>query len=139
VVVRLPEGGGFEPVWWPRCIDGPRGPRTDKNYLQLNSIAAGPSLKTSYFAASAAAPSRRRPGHLNFPVDRRGVVFSGATREVVGTGLTRPHSARLRGQEVWVDNSGYGELGRIVAGRFEPEIGRASGRDRVQSSGLVGT
>src|SRR5262249_36780370 len=87
---------------------------------QLNSIAAGSSLRTSYFAASTAVPSRRRPGHRNFPVDRRGVVFSGATREVVGVGLTRPHSTRLRGEELWVDNSGYGEVGRIVAGRSEP-------------------
>jgi uncharacterized protein (TIGR03032 family) len=122
VVVRLRDEGGFEPAWWPRCIDSPRGPRTECNYLQLNSIAAGPSLKASYFTASAAEPGRRRPGHLNFPVDRRGVVFSGATREVVGTGLTRPHSARLRHGEVWVANSGYGEVGRIVAGKFEPVV-----------------
>jgi uncharacterized protein (TIGR03032 family) len=121
-VVRLPRGGGFEPVWWPRCIDSEHGPRMDRNYLQLNSIAPGDSLKGSYFGASAAAPSRRRPGHLNFPVDRRGVVFSGATREVCGVGLTRPHSARLRGGEVWVDNSGHGEVGRIVDGKFEPVV-----------------
>jgi uncharacterized protein (TIGR03032 family) len=119
-VVRLGEAGGFEPAWWPRSIDTECGPRMDRNYLQLNSIAAGPSLATSYFTASAATISRRRPGQLNFPVNRRGVVFSGATREVCGTGMTRPHSARLFDGEVWVDNSGYGELGRIVGGRFEP-------------------
>jgi uncharacterized protein (TIGR03032 family) len=119
-VVRLPEVGGFELAWWPKCIDTAAEPRTDKNYLQLNSIAASSSLRTSFFTASTAAPSRRRPGHRNFVVDRRGVVFSGATREVVGTGLTRPHSARLFRREVWVDNSGYGEVGRIVEGRFEP-------------------
>jgi uncharacterized protein (TIGR03032 family) len=122
MVVRLPESGGFEPAWQPRCIDSPQGPRTDRNYLQLNSIAAGPSLRASFFTASTAAPSRRRPGHLNFPVDRRGVLFSGATRDVIAVGLTRPHSARLRGKEIWVDNSGYGELGRIVDGRFEPVV-----------------
>ena len=88
-VVRLGEAGEFEPAWWPRSIDSDCGPRMDRNYLQLNSIAAGPSLATSYFTASAAAPSHRRPGQLKFPVDRRGVVFSGATREVYGTGLTR--------------------------------------------------
>ena len=118
-VVCLRDGGGFEPVWWPRCLDARPQPRWDRNYLQLNSIAAGSTLRRSYFSASTAVPSRRRPGHLNFPVDRRGVIFSGATREVVGTGLTRPHSARLRGAEVWIDNSGYGELGRIRNGRFE--------------------
>jgi uncharacterized protein (TIGR03032 family) len=121
-VVQLGAGGGFEPVWWPRCLDTDKGPRLDRNYLQLNSIAPGATLRDSYFSASAAQPSRRRPGHLNFPVDGRCVIFSGATREVMGTGLTRPHSARLHAGTVWVDNSGYGEVGRIVAGRFEPVL-----------------
>src|SRR5262249_9277914 len=57
-VVRLPREGGFEPVWWPRCIDSEHGPRMDRNYLQLNSIAPGKTLKGSFFGASAAAPSR---------------------------------------------------------------------------------
>ena len=118
-VVQLPEGGGHKIAWWPKSIESPAGPRFDKNYLQVNSIAAGPRVESSFFSASAAAPSARRPGHLNFPVDGRGVVFSGKTGEVVGTGLTRPHSARLVNREIWVDNSGYGQLGRIVSGRFE--------------------
>jgi uncharacterized protein (TIGR03032 family) len=119
-IVELADDGGFRPVWWPRCIDGPRGPRFDRNYLQLNSIAAGRDLASSFFAASTACPSSRRPGHLNFPVDRQGVIFSGRTREVVAGGLTRPHSARLQGRTLWVDNSGYGELGHVEGGRFEP-------------------
>ena len=49
----------------------------------------------SFFSASADAISARRPGHRNFPVDGRGVIFSGATREPFVRGLTRPHSARL--------------------------------------------
>jgi uncharacterized protein (TIGR03032 family) len=121
-VVKLGRDGGFEPAWWPRSIDSDREPRMERNYLQLNSIAAGPTPGSSYFSASAERPSRRRPGHLNFPVDGRGVVFSGATREVFGRGLTRPHSARLLGGEVWVDNSGYGELGRIIGGKFEAVV-----------------
>lgn len=121
-VVRIEEGGGFAPVWWPKSIDSASGPRFERNYLQVNSIAAGPSVEESFFSASAEAPSARRPGHLNWAVDRRGVIFSGRTREVVGRGLTRPHSARLRGGEVWVDNSGYGELGRIAGGAFEPVL-----------------
>jgi uncharacterized protein (TIGR03032 family) len=127
-VVRL-GADGFEPVWWPRSIESSRGPRMDRNYIQLNSIAAGASLEESYFTASTAKPSHRRPGHLNFAVDRRGVVFSGFTRDVIGTGLTRPHSARLHDAEVWVDNSGYGELGRILDGRFDP-IARLPGWTR---------
>jgi uncharacterized protein (TIGR03032 family) len=119
-VVRLSGDKGDELVWWPRSIDATKGAKIDKNYLQLNSIAPGNSITSSFFSASTATPGRRRPGHLNFAVDGRGVIFSGATREVMGTGLTRPHSARLREQTVWVDNSGYGQFGRIVAGKFEP-------------------
>ena len=83
----------------------------DKNYIQLNSIAAGNNIKESYFSASCDQISNRRPGHKNFPVDKRGVIFSGKTKEVFARGLTRPHSARLYKGDVWVDNSGYGELG----------------------------
>ncbi len=117
-IVRLTDGGS-EPVWWPRSIDTASGPIFDRNHLQLNSIAAGNSLATSYFSASAETPSARRPGHRNFAVNRRGVVFSGATREPILRGLTRPHSARLHDDRLWVDNSGYGEL--VVA---EPDDSR---------------
>lgn len=118
-VVRLDGGGAFTPVWWPKSIDRDGSPDFSRNYLQLNSIAPASSLSRSFFTASAAAPGRRRPGHLDFPVDGRGVVFSGATREPVATGLTRPHSARLRDGVVWVANSGYGEVGFVDSGRFE--------------------
>ncbi len=53
---------------------------------------------------------RLHPGHVRFPVNRRGVVISGRTREPVVRGLTRPHSARLYRRRLWVANSGYGEL-----------------------------
>jgi uncharacterized protein (TIGR03032 family) len=125
-VVRIADGGGrhlgrdagFEYAWWPRCAETTSGVLIQQNHLQLNSIAAGATLAASYFSASTDRISRRRPGHANFPVDRRGVVFSGATREPMASGLTRPHSARLRGEELWVLNSGYGQCGRIDAGAF---------------------
>jgi uncharacterized protein (TIGR03032 family) len=124
-VVRITDGagprfsaGGFEYAWWPRCAETKSGVVIQQNHLQLNSIAAGASLAKSYFSASTDRISSRRPGHANFPVDRRGVVFSGATREPIAYGLTRPHSARLRDGQVWVLNSGYGEYGRIDAGAF---------------------
>jgi uncharacterized protein (TIGR03032 family) len=119
-VVRLPAEGGYERVWWPRAIESAVGPDFGRNYLQLNSIAAGPTLERSYFSASAEVVGRRRPGHRNFPVDRRGVIFDGATREPAVRGLTRPHSARLHEGVLWVDNSGYGEVGAVTDGGFEP-------------------
>jgi uncharacterized protein (TIGR03032 family) len=118
-VVRFEDDGRVERVWWPACIETADGPIFGRNHLQLNSIAAGETVDESFYSASTDRVSARRPGHHNFPVDRRGVVFSGATREVVARGLTRPHSARLLDGRVWVDNSGYGELCRADGDRFE--------------------
>lgn len=120
VVVQILDAGGYRTLWWPRCVEKDGVPTTDRNYLQLNSIAAGETLASSYFGASTDRISARRPGHRNFPVDRRGVIFSGATREVFARGLTRPHSARLHQGQVWVDNSGYGEVGIAQDGGFTP-------------------
>lgn len=101
----------------------------DRNYLQLNSIAAGASLEESFFSASAERPSTRRPGHLNFAVDRRGVIFSGRTGEAVVRGLTRPHSARLHQGRLWLDNSGYGEFG-VQAGDSMERVAKLPGWTR---------
>ncbi len=117
-IVRLSEDGGYERVWWPRCIETDAGPLFGRNHIQLNSIAAGPDLKTSFFSASLDRLSARRPGHQHLPVDGRGVIFSGATREPVARGLTRPHSARLHNGRIWVANSGYGEVGIVEDGGF---------------------
>jgi uncharacterized protein (TIGR03032 family) len=118
-VVRLLEGNRFERVWWPHCIEVNGTPVFTRNHIQLNSIAAGKTLAQSFFSASSDQIGRLRPGHLNYPVDGRGVIFSGSTREPICTGLTRPHSARLRGREIWVDNSGYGEVGFVEKGRLQ--------------------
>jgi uncharacterized protein (TIGR03032 family) len=112
--------GRARPVWWPASMERDGAPRTDRNYIQLNSIAAGPDLASSFFSASGRAPGRFRPGHARYPVDRLGVIYSGRSREPVIGGLTRPHSARLHDARVWVANSGYGELGFGAGERFEP-------------------
>jgi uncharacterized protein (TIGR03032 family) len=118
-VVSLDAEGGARRVWWPRCIESRTGPVFEQNHIQLNSIAAGSDLSSSYFSASADRISRRRPGHRNFATDERGVIFDGATREPLVRGLTRPHSARLHRRRLWVANSGYGELGFVRDGSFE--------------------
>lgn len=121
-VIRFDGAGGVTRVWWPRCVE-PRGrPVFDCNHIQLNAIAAGKTIETSFFAASSAAVERRRPGHRNYPVDGRGVILSGATREPVAFGLTRPHSLRRHRRRLWVANSGYGEFGAISGDRFEPVV-----------------
>lgn len=109
-VVRLYDDGRHEKVWYPRCIERDGVPVFGQNHIQLNSIAAGATPETSYYSASADEITELRPGHPDYPVDKRGVLFSGATREPIARGLTRPHSARLYNGRVWIDNSGYGEL-----------------------------
>ncbi|MCS6818581.1 MAG: DUF4915 domain-containing protein [Chitinophagales bacterium] len=90
------------------------------NYLQLNSIAAGKDIASSFFTASAEKPGDYKPGDLRFPVDKKGVIFSGRDGAVVARGLTRPHSAKLHKGLLWVNNSGYGETGYIDNGNFVP-------------------
>jgi uncharacterized protein (TIGR03032 family) len=118
-VIRIDERGCYDQVWWPKCVEVDGRPVLEQNHIQLNSIAAGDALESSFFTASSDKISTRRPGHRNYPVDRRGVVFSGMSREPITRGLTRPHSARTWGGRVWVDNSGYGEL--VVADGEAPE------------------
>ena len=112
-VVRI-EGSCVHQSWWPRCVDTPDGPDTSKNYLQLNGIASGKTIHSSYFCASTDTISYRRPGHRNFKVDGQGVVFSGKTREVSAKGLTRPHSIRLDTKKrLFICNSGYGKVCQV--------------------------
>ena len=121
-IIKVDANGSYRRVWWPRCIETDDGAAFGRNYIQLNSIAAGPSIRQSFFSASSTKISTRRPGHKNYPVDKRGVIFSGATREPIAWGLTRPHSARLTSyggyEMIFVDNSGYGEFGFIEDGKF---------------------
>ena len=119
-VVLLRDDATWEHAWWPRAVEQGKDRAFERNHLQMNSIAAGSDLESSFFSASAERIGARKPGHKNFPVDRRGVIFSGRTREPIVRGLTRPHSARLHWDALWVDNSGYGEVGRVENGVFEP-------------------
>ena len=118
-VVRFENGATPRHVWWPKCIEKKGKPDFSANFLQLNGMAAGRDLASSFFTASTEAPSPKRPGDLDWPVDKRGVVFAGESREPVCRGLTRPHSPRLHRGRLWLDNSGYGELVVKRAGGYE--------------------
>ena len=119
-VAELRADGSLVPRWWPAIMDRNGMPDTRRNWLQLNSIAAGETLEDSFFTASTSRRLRYPPGHLRFDADRQGVVYSGRTREVIASGLTRPHSARIDGSSLWVDDSGYGTVGVIQDGVYTP-------------------
>ena len=141
-VVEFPRDVEPRPVWWPASIDGPSGPAFGLNHLQLNGIAAGPTLAASRFTASTETIGLHRPGQPDFPVDGRGVVFDGESREPLLRGLTRPHSPRFIGGRLWVNNSGYGTLVQAEANRFEV-VARLPGWTRglcdIGSHVIVGT
>jgi uncharacterized protein (TIGR03032 family) len=142
VVVQLNLDGSFQPRWWPKSIDSEAGPRFDVNFLQINSIASAANLDDAVFSASCATPGDLRPGDLDFEVDRKGVIFSGKTRDVIAGGLTRPHSARWHNHQIFVDNSGYGEFGTISGDRFVPIIklnGWTRGLHFVNGYAIVGS
>jgi uncharacterized protein (TIGR03032 family) len=111
-----------ELLWWPPTLRDDAGPETKGNYLQLNSIAAGNSLNSSFFTASTEHPQSYKPGHKKFKVDQKGVVFEGQNGTVIARGLTRPHSARLHKGRIWLCNSGYGQFGYIEKGGFVPLV-----------------
>ena len=109
-VVRIGEGGqGFADVWWPRW---PRevGRAHPANYLQLNSIAAGASLATSYFSASTDDIRGAGPVTANFPVDAAGGVLGRDAR----AGRARADAAALRAS---AGRTGLGGQQRLRRGR----------------------
>lgn len=129
-------------VWWPKSVEDKNSILDSRaNYIQLNSIAAGKSIQESFFSASSTVKEKNRPGDVSYKVDKRGVIFSGKTREVFAKGLTRPHSARIYQGKLWVANSGYGEVGFIEKGKFNPVLklpGWTRGLHFTQKSLFVG-
>lgn len=141
-VISIDFEDGFKRVWWPKCIENHKGPVFEQNHIQLNSIAAGKTLSDSFFSASSTSVAKLRPGDAKYPVDGRGVIFSGKSREPVCTGLTRPHSARQDKGRLFVDNSGYGQLSLVENGKAVPVIqlsGWTRGLSIVGDIAFVGT
>jgi uncharacterized protein (TIGR03032 family) len=129
--------------WYPNCVTDKSGKlKSEANYLQLNSIGAGNTFEESYFSASCDGIKKYRPGHIKFKVDKEGVIFSGRTKEPIVRGLTRPHSVRIFNNEIWVNNSGYGEVGKVENGKFSPIIklnGWTRGLTKFKNYLFVGT
>jgi uncharacterized protein (TIGR03032 family) len=109
-VAKVHADGGYERVWHPRCMDRLGRRAFTANYLQLNSIARGRHVRDSFFSAFSDQPTREKPWKAGYGPKGKGVVFEGSTRETVFRGLTCPHSIRRWKNQLWVCNSGMGEL-----------------------------
>ena len=107
----------FRPVWLPEFIDG----LFDEDRCHLNGLAMDNGQPAFVTAVS-------RSNAIDGWRDRRedgGIVIDVAENRTICTGLSMPHSPRKHDGELWVLNSGRGEIGRLVRPKAE------SGTDRV--------
>jgi uncharacterized protein (TIGR03032 family) len=109
----------FEMVWKPAFVSA----LVDEDRCHLNGLAMEAGKLRFATAVS-------RSDTIDGWRDRRddgGVVIDIATGEIVCEGLSMPHSPRLHNGELWVLNSGTGDLGVVKPatggpGRFEPRV-----------------
>jgi uncharacterized protein (TIGR03032 family) len=107
----------FEPVWRPPFISG----LLDGDKCHLNGLAMDDGRPAFVTAVS-------RSDVIDGWRDRRangGIVVDVATGGIACEGLSMPHSPRIHKGELWILNSGTGELGVVTRraggrGRFEP-------------------
>lgn len=111
-LATISDTASFRPVWQPRFI----GALAPEDRCHLNGLAMDGTRPAYVTAVSRSDVSdgwreRRQDG---------GVVVDVASREIVASGLSMPHSPRLYDGRLWVLNSGTGELGTIdpTDGRF---------------------
>ncbi|CAN5143000.1 TIGR03032 family protein [soil metagenome] len=109
------ERHSFAPVWRPPFISA----LVDEDRCHLNGLAMDRGRPAFVSAVS-------RSDTLDGWRDRRadgGVVIDVASGEIACSGLSMPHSPRLYRGELWLLNSGTGELGVVAAsGKFEPRV-----------------
>ena len=112
-VASLSPVHSFKPVWQPKFITQ----LTPEDCCHLNGLCMdqGELKYVSMFAATA-----EPQGWRNLPFNS-GQVWSTSDQEAVCTGLVQPHSPRLYNGELYVLNSGAGEIGRIdlASGRYD--------------------
>ena len=106
----------FHPAWKPDFISG----YIPEDRCHLNGVAiqdGRPAYVTAVSRSDMADGwrDRRKDG---------GIVIDVRTNEIVCEGLSMPHSPRLHGKTLWVQDSGTGFLGRVdvTAGKFEPVV-----------------
>jgi len=113
-LATVSDAASFTPLWRPPFISE----WVAEDRCHLNGLAMGeegPAFVTAISRSDVADGWRERR------VDG-GVVVDVPSGEIVGSGLSMPHSPRLREGRLWLLNSGQGEFGFIdpAEGRFTP-------------------
>ena len=129
------EGHSFRPVWRPPFIT--RYAAEDRCHLNGLAMENGVARYVTCVSRSDVSDGWR---------DRRqngGVVVDVTSGEVVVSGLSMPHSPRMRNGELWLLNSGTGQFGKVDIdnGSFSPVTfcpGYARGLTFVGDYAIVG-
>lgn len=111
-LARTDPRDSFSCLWRPPFISA----LVDEDRCHLNGLAMEGGAPAFVTAVS-------RSDTVDGWRDRRasgGVAVAVASGEVVCEGLSMPHSPRLHEGELWLLNSGTGEVGRVRDGRFVP-------------------
>lgn len=113
-LAMLSDTASFRPLWRPRFISK----LAAEDRCHLNGLAmrdGAPAFVTACSRADAVEGWREHRAS-------GGVVIDVESGEIVASGLSMPHSPRLRRDNLWVLNSGSGHLGRIdqKTGKLEP-------------------
>jgi uncharacterized protein (TIGR03032 family) len=106
----------FAPIWRPHFVSA----LVDEDRCHLNGFALGPDGQPGFVTAVS------RSDTIDGWRDRRadgGIVIDVSTDEIICKGLSMPHSPRWHRGQLWLLNSGSGELGTVAEdGAFEPRV-----------------
>lgn len=115
-IASISADGAINPLWAPRFID----PTKTGDSCHLNGLAMAdgiPAFATAFAVTNRVGGwrARKKNGGVVFDIQRNGVITSG---------LSMPHSPRLYEGQLWLCNSGSGEVGTVDlgTGQFEPKI-----------------
>lgn len=112
-IATVSEGFSFRPVWQPPFIS--KLAPEDRCHLNGMAMRAGEPVFATCVSRSDISDGWR---------DRRingGILMDVSSSEIIASGLSMPHSPRLHNEQLWLLNSGTGELGYVdlANGRFE--------------------
>ena len=134
-LATISEGHSFRPLWQPPFISR----LTAEDRCHLNGLAMDDGVPRYVTCVSRSDVS---DGWRDRRVDG-GLVVDVASSEIVATGLSMPHSPRMRDGRLWLVNSGTGEFGWVdpADGRFTAVTfcpGYARGLTFVGNHAVVG-
>ncbi len=101
----LDERHHFVPRWKPKFIAGIQGP---DDRCHLNGLAVSADGQRIQYVTAMGATDKRQGWRENKASG--GIVIDVASGEIVSQGLCMPHSPRVHEGQLWVLNSGCGEL-----------------------------